>query len=65
MRWHSLCALTFSIGATVDDVRRMEDLGTTDMVVAMRNPYVSDAPATVAPTIDALRRFADEVIAKV
>jgi hypothetical protein len=49
---------------TVDGVRRLEDLGVTDLIVSLRNPYEPDTQ-TLTQKIDALRRFADDVIAKV
>lgn len=51
---------------TVDGVRRLEDLGVTDVIVGFRWPYAS-GPDTepLGRKIDNLRRFADNVIAKV
>ena len=51
-------------GYTVDGVRRLEDLGVTDAIVGFRNAYEKDT-MTVAQKIEALERFADQVIAKV
>jgi probable F420-dependent oxidoreductase len=51
-------------GYTVDGVRRLEDLGVTDAIVGFRNAYEKDTMA-VAQKIEALERFADQVIAKV
>jgi len=48
----------------VDGVRRLEDLGVTDAIVGFRNVYDTDT-MPLAEKIDALRRFAGEVIAKV
>ncbi len=48
---------------TLDGVRRLEDLGVTDAIVGFRNVYEKDT-TTLADKIDALRRFADDVIAK-
>ncbi|HLX89459.1 MAG TPA: LLM class flavin-dependent oxidoreductase, partial [Acidimicrobiales bacterium] len=50
---------------TVDGVRRLEDLGVTDVIVGFRWPYVV-GPDTeeLAAKLDHLRRFADEVVAK-
>jgi probable F420-dependent oxidoreductase len=48
---------------SVDGVRRLEDLGVTDVIVSLRDPYEADAQ-TLQQKIDALRRFADGVIAK-
>jgi len=51
-------------GFSVDGVRRLEDLGVTDVIVGFRWPYVV-GPDTepLQPKIDNLRRFADGVIA--
>ncbi len=49
---------------TVDGVRRLEDLGVTDAIVGFRNAYEKDT-MPLAQKTDALRRFADQVIAKV
>jgi probable F420-dependent oxidoreductase len=49
---------------TVDAVHRLEALGVTDVIALLRNPYEADT-LSVEQKIDALRRFADEVIAKV
>jgi probable F420-dependent oxidoreductase len=50
---------------TVEGVRRLEDQGVTDVIIGFRWPYVT-GPDTepLAPKIDSLRRFADDVIAK-
>jgi probable F420-dependent oxidoreductase len=50
---------------TVDGVSRLEDLGVTDAIVGFRWPYAT-GPDTepLGPKIDNLRRFADNVIAK-
>lgn len=49
---------------SVDGIRRLEDQGVTDVVVGFRDPYtMPDGP--LQPKIDALRSFADSVIAKV
>ncbi|SFR91948.1 LLM class flavin-dependent oxidoreductase [Sphingomonas jatrophae] len=53
-------------GITIDTVRRMEDLGVTDMPVIFRNVYaVEEDRQPLQDKIDAHARFADEVIAKV
>lgn len=54
------------IGATtLDSVRRMEDLGVTDMPIVLRNVYaVEEDRQTLQEKIDAYARFADEVIAR-
>jgi probable F420-dependent oxidoreductase len=49
---------------TVDAVRCLEDLGVTDVIVSLRNPYDPDTQ-TLEQKIDALRRFSDDVIAEV
>ncbi len=51
-------------GFTVDGVRRLEEQGVTDVIVGFRNAYEPDT-MTVEQKVDALRRFADAVIAKV
>jgi len=49
---------------TPDGVQRLEDKGVTDVIVGFRDPYTGkDQP--VGQKIDALRAFADQVIAKV
>jgi len=49
---------------SVDGVRRLEDLGVTDVIVGFRDPYHQpDTP--LAEKIDYLRRYADDVIASV
>lgn len=51
---------------TPDTVKRMEDLGVTDMPVAFRNLYaVEEDSQPLQDKIDLLKRFADAVIAKV
>jgi probable F420-dependent oxidoreductase len=49
---------------SVDGVHRLEDLGVTDAIVGFRNAYEKDTMALEKKT-DALRHFADQVIAKV
>ena len=51
---------------TVDGVRRLEEQGVTDVIIGFRWPYVT-GPDTepLGRKIDHLRRFADDVIAKV
>jgi probable F420-dependent oxidoreductase len=51
---------------TPDGVRRLEDQGVTDVVVGFRDPYGRE-PDTQAlqDKLDPLRRFADDVIARV
>lgn len=50
----------------VDGVRRLEDQGVTDLIVGFRWPYTT-GPDTepLQDKLDHLRRFADEVLAKV
>lgn len=50
---------------SVDGVRRLEDLGITDVIVGLRNPYEEADAVPLQQKIDGLRRFADTVIAKV
>ena len=48
---------------TVDGVHRLEDLGVTDVIVGFHNPYDKDTDRmTLTQKIDALRRYADDVI---
>jgi probable F420-dependent oxidoreductase len=49
---------------TPDGVRRLEDLGVTDAIVGFRNSYERDTQ-TLQQKLDALRAYADRVIAKV
>ena len=47
---------------SVDGVKRLEEMGVTDVIVGFRDPYtMPDGP--LQPKIDALRQFADTVIA--
>jgi probable F420-dependent oxidoreductase len=49
----------------LDGIRRLEDLGVTDVIVGFRNVYQEKTDSmTVGQKIDALRRYADDVIAK-
>ena len=48
---------------TLDGVRRLQDLGVTDAIVGFRNAYEKDTQ-TLAQKTEALRRFADAVVAK-
>jgi len=50
---------------TTDGVRKLEDLGVTDCIVGFRNPYLGPDTVPLEMKIDALKRFADEVITKV
>lgn len=50
---------------TVDGVRRLEDQGVTDVIVGFRWPYtVGPDTESLQQKVDAVRRFADDVIAK-
>ena len=50
---------------TVDGVRRLEELGVTDVIVGFRWPYAVGPDTEVLQTkLDNLRRFAEEVMAK-
>jgi probable F420-dependent oxidoreductase len=48
---------------TLDGIRRLEDLGVTDAIVGFRNAYEKDTQ-TLQQKIDALKRYADDVIGK-
>jgi len=48
---------------SVDGVKRLEDLGVTDAIVGFRNAYETDT-TPIQKKVDALRGFADNVIAK-
>jgi probable F420-dependent oxidoreductase len=51
---------------SVDGVRRLEDMGVTDVVVGFRYPYVREPDTqTLQDKLDPLRRFADAVVSKV
>ena len=53
-------------GFSVDGVRRLEELGVTDAIVGFRNAYEKGADTQpLQAKIDALRWFADAVVAKV
>jgi hypothetical protein len=53
-------------GYSVDGVRRLEELGVTDVIVGFRWPYaVGPDIEPLGRKLDQLRRFADDVIAKV
>jgi hypothetical protein len=51
-------------GFTVDGVKRLEDQGVTDTIVGFRNAYQADT-TTLDQKVEALRRFAENVIHKV
>ena len=50
---------------SLDGLRRLEDKGVTDVIVGFRNVYTT-GPDTqpLDEKLDAMRRYADEVIAK-
>lgn len=48
---------------TLDGVRRLEDQGVTDAIVGFRNAYEADT-TTLTQKIDALRGYADRILAK-
>ena len=48
---------------SIDDMRRLEDRGVTDLTVGYRNSYEPDTMA-LQDKIDWLKRFGDEIIAK-
>ena len=51
-------------GFSIEGARRLEDLGVTDAIVGFRLPYVAGPDTeSLEAKIDALRRFADSVIA--
>ena len=48
---------------SLDGIRRLEDMGVTDVIVGLRNVYAGkDQP--LQQKVDGLKRYADEVIAK-
>ena len=55
-------AISFD-GFTVDGVKKLADLGVTDVIVGFRNMYDKDT-TPLQKKIDALRMFAEHVIAK-
>jgi hypothetical protein len=48
---------------TVDGIRRLEDQGITDVIVGFRNAYEKDT-TPLPQKVDALKGYADRVIAK-
>ncbi|RIL03093.1 MAG: LLM class F420-dependent oxidoreductase [Proteobacteria bacterium] len=48
---------------TLDGIKRLEDQGVTDVIVGFRNAYETDT-TPLAQKIDALRGYADRIIAK-
>jgi probable F420-dependent oxidoreductase len=70
-REHGRDDLPFEIHASsldaysVDGVRRLEEMGVTDLVVGFRNPYTRRQDTqTLDDKIDLLRQYADNVIGK-
>jgi len=50
-------------GYSLDGIKRLEDLGVTDVIIGFRDPYtMPDGP--LQPKLDAIRGFADSIIAK-
>jgi probable F420-dependent oxidoreductase len=56
---HAISALAY----TLDGLRRLEDIGVTDAIVGFRNAYEKDT-MPLADKLDALRRYADQIIAR-
>ena len=52
-------------GFTPDGIKRLQDVGVTDTIVGFRNAYSGVDDQSLDQKIDALRQFADNVIAKV
>jgi len=50
---------------TADGIKRLEDLGVTDVIVGFRNAYSGVDDQSLEQKLTALRGFADNVIAKV
>jgi hypothetical protein len=48
---------------TTDGIKRLEDKGVTDVIVGFRNAYEPDR-VPLAQKVDALKGYADRVIAK-
>ena len=52
-------------GYQLDGVRRLEELGVTDLVVGFRNPYTRSADKQpLQEKIDLLRGYAENIISK-
>jgi hypothetical protein len=50
---------------SIDGVRKLEDLGVSEAIVAFRNPYLAEPdPQTLEEKIGAIRWFAENVIHK-
>jgi hypothetical protein len=48
---------------TVDGIRRLEDIGVTDVIVGFRYPYTREMDTEpLSAKVDALRRYADTVM---
>ena len=51
---------------TPDGVKRLEDIGVTDVIVGFRNSYANDADSqSFDDKVGNLRAYADSVIAKI
>jgi len=51
---------------SVEGVRRLEEMGVTDLVVGFRNPYTKRQDTqTLDEKLDLLRQYADNVISRV
>ncbi|MBW2424295.1 MAG: TIGR03619 family F420-dependent LLM class oxidoreductase [Deltaproteobacteria bacterium] len=48
---------------SIDDMKRLEEIGVTDLAVGYRDPYQPDT-LTLQQKLDWIKRFGDEVIAK-
>ena len=69
-REHGRERLPFSVWAIsldayhLDGVKRLEDLGVTDLIVGFRNPYVEPIDSqTLAQKLELLEGYAERVIA--
>ena len=50
---------------TVDGIRKLEDLGVTDVIVGFRNPYVEPIDSqTLQQKLDMMRWYGDNIVAK-
>jgi probable F420-dependent oxidoreductase len=59
--FHVLAGL--AIAPTPDNIKRLEEIGVTDLTVGYRNPYEPDTMA-LQDKLDWVKRFGDDVIAK-
>jgi hypothetical protein len=51
---------------TVDGVRRLEEMGVTDVIVGFRWPYHTGSdPQPLQEKLDMMRKFAEEVVQRV